>query len=529
MAMVLLETIKNSKYGKAAAVAAVIVPVIIAFEGLKQSPYQAPEGKLTVCYGETNKVQNRTYSVQECRQMLTETTSTFVTDMLSTSCFKNVESMPESVLAALVSFSYNTGPNAHCSAENPNLANAIRSQNWESVCAQLSKFIYHDETITDANGKKVKTGKKVKSEGLIKRRAAEQIICFKDLGVTVAKPADLRENLWQEAKSIASTYYSATNYTDQEAQQYANRTNQKVYSADQIIYSSGDFASNIQNAFAYTDTNSLANNVLSFTSPMVLGSPFSSQQINGYSPYNLNTPPSGGGKNLFDLSDSYNGFGDSVGAGYKVQAKNKSNDNLYAYSLMMGASAYTRAEMGQYAKAYLGKVGENLNSNSLNCLTNLMNIKLALEGFLINPTVLLTQAINKALQQVCNIAISKINEVNAMITNSINQQLNITASQLGIPQEVFNYIDTNFIGTKGLIQTGGGNGGINYDTSTNKEEKYLQNKEEDKKGTTEKTNPFDTQQEKQQITGTTSNSNTETDTQNNSNQEDANFWFGPKN
>ena len=43
MAMVLLETIKNSKYGKAAAVAAVIVPVIIAFEGLKQSPYQAPE------------------------------------------------------------------------------------------------------------------------------------------------------------------------------------------------------------------------------------------------------------------------------------------------------------------------------------------------------------------------------------------------------------------------------------------------------------------------------------------------------
>ena len=45
MAMVLLETIKNSKYGKAAAVAAVIVPVIIAFEGLKQSPYQYVMGR----------------------------------------------------------------------------------------------------------------------------------------------------------------------------------------------------------------------------------------------------------------------------------------------------------------------------------------------------------------------------------------------------------------------------------------------------------------------------------------------------
>lgn len=55
-----------------AAVSAAVVPTVQVWEGLRTLPYRDVVGVLTVCYGETEGVENRQYSPAECSDMLND-------------------------------------------------------------------------------------------------------------------------------------------------------------------------------------------------------------------------------------------------------------------------------------------------------------------------------------------------------------------------------------------------------------------------------------------------------------------------
>lgn len=55
-----------------AAVSAAAIPTVQVWEGLRTVPYRDVVGVLTVCYGETEGVQNRTYSAEECSELLND-------------------------------------------------------------------------------------------------------------------------------------------------------------------------------------------------------------------------------------------------------------------------------------------------------------------------------------------------------------------------------------------------------------------------------------------------------------------------
>ena len=55
-----------------AAVSAAAIPTVQVWEGLRTVPYRDVVGVLTVCYGETEGVQNRTYSPEECSELLND-------------------------------------------------------------------------------------------------------------------------------------------------------------------------------------------------------------------------------------------------------------------------------------------------------------------------------------------------------------------------------------------------------------------------------------------------------------------------
>lgn len=55
-----------------AAVAGGAIPTVQVWEGLRTIPYRDVVGVLTVCYGETEGVENRTYSPEECSDLLND-------------------------------------------------------------------------------------------------------------------------------------------------------------------------------------------------------------------------------------------------------------------------------------------------------------------------------------------------------------------------------------------------------------------------------------------------------------------------
>jgi len=151
------------KYGK---IAAVVVPLVGAFEGLRTVAYQDPVGIPTICYGEIDGVRlGDTATRAECDAMLGARLAEFSAKI--DKCLP--ETLPDSVHAAFLSAAYNIGTGAFCGSSMARRANA---GNIVGACDAL--LMWDKATLA---------GVKVRLPGLVKRRAEERELCLQGLAV----------------------------------------------------------------------------------------------------------------------------------------------------------------------------------------------------------------------------------------------------------------------------------------------------------------------------------------------------------
>lgn len=154
---------KRGKFAAGGLLGGVLVAaaaLIIPWEGYKPDPYLDAIGVLTVCYGHTGRsigtqVERRRHTQAECDALLEA-------DMLAAwqavdRCI--TEPMTTNQAAALLSGTFNTGPQLVCGSTLQRYANA---GDWDAACAQLDRWVY-------AGGQKLR--------GLERRRAAERALC----------------------------------------------------------------------------------------------------------------------------------------------------------------------------------------------------------------------------------------------------------------------------------------------------------------------------------------------------------------
>ena len=139
----------------AGAVVALAVPVVMKWEGLENDPYKDIVGITTVCYGETQGVQQRRYSDEECTSMLIARLGEFNREIGA--CI--TRPVPDNVRAAILSWAYNVGSDAACKST---LMRRLNAGDIAGACAELSRW-------TMAGGKVFK--------GLVNRRADERRLC----------------------------------------------------------------------------------------------------------------------------------------------------------------------------------------------------------------------------------------------------------------------------------------------------------------------------------------------------------------
>lgn len=151
--------------GGAAAVAALAIPLVAAWEGLRTEPYKDLIGKPTVCYGETN-VEMRSYTKAECVAMLQRSLAKYAGPVLD--CLP--ADAPLEVKVAFTSFAYNVGTTAACGSA---AARQARSADYARACVSLGNWVY-------AGGKRV--------QGLVNRRREETALCLR--GVTTPHLSD---------------------------------------------------------------------------------------------------------------------------------------------------------------------------------------------------------------------------------------------------------------------------------------------------------------------------------------------------
>lgn len=148
-------------FGAAAtiAVGAIATPFIGDWEGLETKPYYDIGGVLTVCYGETENIENRTYTEQQCKQMLQNRVSEFHSKVMA----KIDGDLPITMQAAVTSFAYNVGLGAF---ERSTLLKKINRGDLSGACQELDRWVYVGRTYV---------------RGLANRRAAEKRLCLAEL------------------------------------------------------------------------------------------------------------------------------------------------------------------------------------------------------------------------------------------------------------------------------------------------------------------------------------------------------------
>lgn len=154
---------KPSVSPKAAGLAAMLalaVPLIATWEGKENDPYVDLVGVLTVCYGETRGIENRTYSDAECDAMLHEAAGDFGEAVLDRN--PNLLDRPYQ-WAAATSLSYNIGKAGY---SRSTAAKRFESGNWAGGCEAMTWY-------NRAGGKVVR--------GLVNRRRDEYRLCMTGL------------------------------------------------------------------------------------------------------------------------------------------------------------------------------------------------------------------------------------------------------------------------------------------------------------------------------------------------------------
>lgn len=144
----------------APAALALATSTIAVYEGVRYRAYSDPVGILTVCYGETQGVdQNRIYSDEDCRLMLEQRVGEFAGQVQGLIALPQ----PDSRIAALTSFAYNVG------IENFRTSTLLRKLNAGDAvgaCNELPRW-------NKAKGKVL--------PGLVTRREAERQLCLKGI------------------------------------------------------------------------------------------------------------------------------------------------------------------------------------------------------------------------------------------------------------------------------------------------------------------------------------------------------------
>lgn len=134
--------------------------LLVQLEGYSPKPYLDVAGVLTECYGNTHGVvRGTTKSQVECEALLTDEVY-----RIGKMLVKDVPNHNVNTLAATISFVYNVGDGAYRSST---LRKYFKQGDFVNGCKQMNRWVY----ITSG-------GTKVKSKGLVNRRAKEVELCL---------------------------------------------------------------------------------------------------------------------------------------------------------------------------------------------------------------------------------------------------------------------------------------------------------------------------------------------------------------
>ena len=135
---------------------AMVLPVVLLYEGTVHSTYKDPINKITACTGHTGPElrMGQTFTKEQCETML-------YGDLLKHADALNCIKTPlaDNQKAAFLSFAFNVGNGAFCKSTLVRKANA---GDLMGACAELSRWVM-------AGGREL--------PGLVKRRAAERQLC----------------------------------------------------------------------------------------------------------------------------------------------------------------------------------------------------------------------------------------------------------------------------------------------------------------------------------------------------------------
>ncbi|WP_374572488.1 lysozyme [Phenylobacterium sp.] len=164
-----------------AAVVAAAVPFIAEWEGLRLDPYDDLAHVRTVCYGETQGVEERRYSKAECDAMLVKAVERHARPIRA--CIP--ADTPLMAQVAFASMGYNIGVANFCGSIT---ARRARARDFAGACAAIPRWNKVKVSrarcpYTPAPGKDCL----VVSKGLDNRRAAERALC--EQGLAALRPA----------------------------------------------------------------------------------------------------------------------------------------------------------------------------------------------------------------------------------------------------------------------------------------------------------------------------------------------------
>lgn len=155
-----LPVVVNTKRSLAAltVVAAITATTLTApSEGLSLKPYHdiANPSLITVCYGETHNVQNRKYTLAECKARLDNSMLNAV--RIVDGCHPG---LPDNVLIAFSDAVYNMGPTIACDRELSHAAIYLDNKDYNKACNEITKW------------------NKQHLPGIYTRRAKERFVCL---------------------------------------------------------------------------------------------------------------------------------------------------------------------------------------------------------------------------------------------------------------------------------------------------------------------------------------------------------------
>lgn len=160
-----------------AGAAAYLINITPVEEGVILYGYKDPLGIPTKCMGDTrNVIVGKKYTREECAESMAQALIDHANPVIA--CSPEILDAPPKVIAAVISFNYNTG--AFCNRKKTQLAALTREKSWPEVCDALMYDKYgRPYFVTGKN----RLGQRVFLKGLWKRREVEMALCYSGLDI----------------------------------------------------------------------------------------------------------------------------------------------------------------------------------------------------------------------------------------------------------------------------------------------------------------------------------------------------------